>query len=74
MKIVCERYCEFRLSNSTGQHDLQVSIEKMDAFIRPAGVSVLISDPALFVDPTTVLADLSRAPWRGHGACLKPHK
>ncbi len=68
VKMVRERYIvEFpRPSNSTaGQHDLQVSIEKMDAFIRPAGVSVPIPDPALLADPTTVPADPSRAPVEG---------
>ena len=68
VKTVRERYIvEFpRPSNSTaGQHDLQVSIEKMDAFIRPAGVSVPIPDPALLADPTTVPADPSRAPVEG---------
>ena len=68
VKTVRERYIvEFpRPSNSTaGQHDLVVSIEKMDAFIRPAGVSVPIPDPALLADPTTVPADPSRAPVEG---------
>lgn len=76
MKTVRERYIvEFpRPSNSTaGQHDLVVSIEKMDAFIRPAGVSVPIPDPALLADPSTVPADPSRAPVEGaRHAIAKP--
>jgi hypothetical protein len=76
VRTVRERYIvEFpRPSNSTaGQHDLVVSIEKMDAFIRPAGVSVPIPDPALLADPTTVPADPSRAPVEGtHHAIAKP--
>jgi hypothetical protein len=62
MKTIRERYIvEFpRPFNSTvGPHDFLVTIEKMDAFIRPAGISVPIADP------TTVPSDPSRAPMEG---------
>jgi hypothetical protein len=48
-----------------GQHDFLVTIEKMNAFIRPAGISVPIADPTLLADPTTVPSDPLRAPEMG---------
>jgi hypothetical protein len=67
-KTVRERYIvEFpRPFNSTvGEHVLLVTIDKMDGFIRPAGISVPMADPAVLADPTTVPADPSRAPVAG---------
>jgi hypothetical protein len=67
-KTVRERYIvEFpRPFNSTvGEHVLLVTIDKMDAFIRPAGIAVPMADPAVLADPTTVPADPSRAPVEG---------
>jgi hypothetical protein len=49
-----------RPSNSTaGRHDFLVTIDKSAAFIRPAGISVPIADPAVLADPTTVRPDSS---------------
>jgi hypothetical protein len=66
---VRERYIvEFpRPSNSTaGEHDLVVTIEKKnDVFIRSAGISVPIPDPALLADPTTVPSDPKLTPEMG---------
>jgi hypothetical protein len=67
-KTVRERYIvEFpRPFNSTaGGHRLLVTIDKLDAFIRPAGITVPMADPAVLADPTTVPADPSRAPVAG---------
>jgi len=67
-KTVRERYIvEFpRPFNSTvGEHVLLVTIDKMDAFIRPAGIAVPMADPAVLADPMTVPADPSRAPVEG---------
>jgi hypothetical protein len=72
-KTVRERYIvEFpRPFNSTvGEHVLLVAIDKMDAFIRPAGILVPMADPAVLADPTTVPADPSRAPVEGTGRLL----
>jgi hypothetical protein len=56
-----------RPSNSTiGTHDLVVKIDKVDAFIRPAGISIPMADPALVADPNTVPSDPSRAPEQGN--------
>jgi hypothetical protein len=50
-----------RPSNSTaGRHDFLVTIDKSFAFIRPAGISVPIADPAVLADPTTVRPDASQ--------------
>jgi hypothetical protein len=55
-----------RPSNSTaGKHDFLVTIDRSNAFIRPAGISVPIADPALMADPTTVKSDPLRAPVEG---------
>ncbi|HEU5341830.1 hypothetical protein [Edaphobacter sp.] len=52
--------------NSTaGSHNLAVTIEKSDDFIRSAGISVPIPDPALMTDPTTVPSDPSLTPQQG---------
>ncbi len=64
-KTVRERYIvEFPrpLNSTVGKHSLLVTIDKMDAFIRPAGISVPMADPAALADPTTIPADPSRAP------------
>ena len=77
IKTVRERYIvEFpRPYNSTpGQHVFVVTIDKMDAFIRPAGISVPIADPAVLADPSTVPADPSRTPVEGTRRVLpSPH-
>jgi hypothetical protein len=75
VKTVRERYIvEFpRAYNSTpGQHVLVVTIDKLDAFIRPAGISVPIADPAVLADPSTVPADPSRTPVEGNRRVLPP--
>jgi hypothetical protein len=52
--------------NSTaGGHRLLVTIDNLDAFIRPAGITVPMVDPAVLADPMTVPADPSRAPVAG---------
>jgi hypothetical protein len=57
-----------------GEHDLIVSIDKSHYFIRPSGISVPITDPALLADPTTVRADPSHAPEFGSRKVLVgPH-
>jgi hypothetical protein len=68
IKTLRERYIvEFpRPSNSTvGQHDLLVTIERSNAFIRPAGISVPIADPSLLTDPMTIRTGPSQAPVEG---------
>lgn len=65
ISLIRSRYIvEFpRPSNSTpGRHDFLVTIDKSAAFIRPAGISVPIADPAVLADPTTVRPDALRAP------------
>ena len=62
------------LHGTVGQHDLRVAIDQSDAFIRPAGVSVPIIDPALLADPNTVPPDPSLTPEVGkHRVLTPPH-
>jgi hypothetical protein len=68
VEMLRERYIvEFpRPANATaGVHVKEVKIARSNAFIRPAGTSVPIADPALLGDPTTVPSDPTRAPEAG---------
>jgi hypothetical protein len=58
---------------ATGAHDLLVSIDRSNAFVRSAGVSVPIVDPATLADPTTVLPDPSLTPEVGKHRVITPH-
>jgi len=54
------------LNSTPGEHGLHVKIEKSkDDFIRSAGISVPLPDPAVLADPATVASDPSRAPVEG---------
>jgi hypothetical protein len=67
--MVRERYIvEFpRPSNSTsGTHGMRVKIVKGGGdFIRSAGISLPIADPAVLADPTTIRSDPSLTPLQG---------
>jgi hypothetical protein len=58
-----------------GEHIKEIKIAGItNAFIRPAGISVPIPDPAVFADPTTVPLDPTRTPELGTRAPMKkPH-
>jgi len=70
VRLVRGRYIvEFPRSDrlTAGFHTIDVAIDKPDAFarpyfIRPAGVTVPLADPAVLADPTTVPADQTLAP------------
>ncbi len=47
---------------AAGQHKMTITVEKMRAFIRPAGISILPLDPSLAKDPNTFLPDPANAP------------
>src|ERR1700733_6170671 len=49
-----------------GEHNLTVTIDKSDAFIRSSGISVPMADPAVLADPMTVPSDPSRTPEYGN--------
>jgi hypothetical protein len=51
--------------SESGEHSLIVTIDKSDAFIRAAGISVPMADPAVLADPTTVPSDPSHSPEYG---------
>ena len=53
------------LKGTPGPHGLAVKIDKSHAFIRSAGISVPMPDPAVMADPTTVPSDPSRTPELG---------
>ncbi len=61
------------LHSASGLHDLLVSVDKSTAFVRSAGVSVPIVDPATLADPTTVLPDPSQTPEVGKRRVITPH-
>lgn len=66
--MVRERYVvDFpRPTNATaGRHTLEIRVDKGVNFVRPAGISVPIADPATLADPTTVPSDPSIAPVQG---------
>jgi hypothetical protein len=73
-----ERYIvEFpRPFNSTiGRHNMDVRISRAnDDFVRSAGVSMPIPDPAVLSDPTTIRSDPSLAPEQGTRHPLKDPK
>jgi hypothetical protein len=56
--------------SETGEHNLVVSIDKSNAFIRSSGISLPIADPAVLADPMTVPSDPSRTPEYGNRRIL----
>jgi hypothetical protein len=61
-------------NGTPGAHDLLISVSKSDAFIRSAGISVPVVDPAVAADPTTVPSDPSSTPELGkHRVLTAPH-
>jgi hypothetical protein len=55
-----------------GEHVKEIKIAgTTNAFIRPAGISVPIQDPAVLADPTTVPSDPTRTPELGTRAPMK---
>jgi hypothetical protein len=55
-----------------GQYNLEITISKRDAFIRPAGAEFPTDDPAILNDPTTIPPDLSHTPELGNRKVLTP--
>ena len=49
----------------SGKHSIQVTISRSNAFIRSAGISVPIADPAVLADPNTLRTDPGHAPTVG---------
>ena len=64
LALVRGRYIvEFpRPDTGAGFHTLDISVDKLDVFIRPAGVEVPIADPELAKDPNTIMTGPSNAP------------
>jgi len=56
-----------------GRRSLEITISKLDAFIRAAGAEVPTDDPAILNDPTTIRPDLSRTPELGNRKILTPN-
>jgi hypothetical protein len=59
-------------NGTPGAHDLLVTVNNTDAFIRPAGISLPVVDPAVLADPTTVPLDPSSTPELGKHRILTP--
>ena len=60
-------------NGQSGRHDIEVTVRRQDDFIRPAGITVPIADPALLDSPTTVASPPSPATF-GKRHPLDPHK
>jgi hypothetical protein len=56
-----------------GDHQMDITIEKQEAFIRPSGIAVPVDDPAILIDPNTVQPDPANAPQLGKRKVLPPH-
>ncbi|ADW69648.1 vWA domain-containing protein [Granulicella tundricola] len=75
VKLLRERYIvEFPRSTGigAGKHDLVVTISRMNAFVRPAGISVPLPDPKILADPMTLPNDLTKEPVGGERRILVP--
>jgi hypothetical protein len=57
-----------------GQHELVVTIDHSDAFIRSTGISVPVANAELLADPTTVRPDPTLAPEEGKRRILMAPK
>jgi hypothetical protein len=55
-----------------GRHGMDITIDKLDAFIRPAGASVPKDDPAVLNDPATIPGDPENTPQLGKRKLLTP--
>jgi len=56
-----------------GKHSLEVTIDRMEPFIRPAGISVPVDNPDILKDPMTIPSDPSRVPQLGKHKLAAPH-
>ncbi len=75
MQMVRSRYIvEYPRGNNDkpGVHTINVRIAKMDAYIRPAGLTVPVADQKVLADPTTLPTDQSGAPVFGTRKPLGP--
>jgi hypothetical protein len=48
-----------------GRRDMDITVDRIEAFIRPAGIAVPVDDPAILNDPLTISSDPSHAPQLG---------
>ena len=55
-----------------GMHSIDILIPKMDAYIRPAGISFPTVDRKILADPTTLPANPALAPVTGKRRILRP--
>jgi hypothetical protein len=60
------------VSTTGGYHDMIITIEKSNAFIRAAGIGLPLDDPAVLNDPSRVPSDPGRAPQLGKGHVTVP--
>jgi hypothetical protein len=62
--LVRARYIvEFpRPDADAGSHRMEISVNRLSAFIRPAGASVPVADPELAKDPNTIISGPENAP------------
>ena len=56
-----------------GKVEMSVTVEKMKAFILPAGIGIPLPDPEILKDPTTVPLDPADAPQLGKRKVISPN-
>ncbi len=56
-----------------GYHDMNITIEKSDAYVLPTGIGVPADNPAVLKDPTTVPLDPGDAPQLGKRKVISPN-
>jgi VWFA-related protein len=56
-----------------GRHEMEVTVENLDAFIRPSGIGVPVDSPSILNDPMTVPSDPSRVPRLGKRTPMTSH-
>jgi hypothetical protein len=60
------------MSTVGGYHDMKITIQKADLFIRPSGIKVPTVDPTILNDPSTVKSDPTNAPQLGNRKVIEP--
>ena len=55
-----------------GDLQMDITVDKTEAFIRPTGIAIPVDDPDVLRDPATIQADPSHAPQLGKRKVLGP--
>ncbi len=61
------------LATTPEDHNMDITVEKSNPFIRATGIRVPVDDPAILSDPTTVLTDPAKTPVLGKRKAMPPN-